>query len=149
MHMRKNALPRKFLNTALLSLLLSAAALAPTIPAASASDLASKTTASNTAQPDGEALPADAAPLPGTCGDEFKPIVGGDAWAYWKLTCSGGWITMSGWVDDLNADGKCAYVRGEFNDKTFVAKNCPATSPKTNFSWSRPGRFANGYLYVR
>lgn len=84
----------------------------------------------------------------GNCGDVFNPVING-AKAHWELTCSGGYVTMTGWVDDTSADGRCAYVRGEFQDGAVeLAKNCPADSPRTNFEWKHSGNRAYGFLYV-
>lgn len=85
----------------------------------------------------------------GVCGQSFHPFVRGGE-AYWTLSCSGNKITMTGWVKDTKADGKCAYVKAIFanGDSPTPAKACPK-GDETSFSWSGPGRLANGYLYVR
>lgn len=108
------------------------------------------------AQSDGEIVVADSeTPLAieGTCGDVRDVYVTNNgrvaARAHWELTCSGGRIYMSGWVDDTLSDGRCAYVRAEFSDGTYLAKNCPADSPRTNFKYSGRGNIANGYLFTR
>jgi hypothetical protein len=97
--------------------------------------------------------------IQGTCGDRFNPhipdngrIVGE---AFWDVKCklSGDqwFVYMVGWVDDTEADGKCAWVRGERwagDPDTQRAKDCPASGPRTNFTFKFAGRNANGYAYV-
>lgn len=68
--------------------------------------------------------------------------------ARWELTCADGQITMTGWVDDVRSDGKCAYVRGEFSNGTELAKDCPADGPREEFKWTHPGNIANGFAFV-
>jgi hypothetical protein len=82
------------------------------------------------------------------CGQSFHPIVRGGE-AYWVLTCSGGYITMQGWVKDTAADGKCAQVKGVFNNNIVRLSNkaCPK-GEKESFTWRHPGTIANGYLMV-
>jgi len=74
-------------------------------------------------------------------------VSGGEA--SWTLTCSGGNITMSGWVKDTSADGECARVKGVFNNNTVyqTAGACPKGT-SVSFSWTAPGTIANGYLTV-
>ncbi|CAL9296770.1 hypothetical protein ACFW5U_34820 [Streptomyces rochei] len=54
----------------------------------------------------GVAAPANAA----TCPSSASPKIDG-AEASWTLRCSGGTVTVSGWVEDTRMDGKCAVVR--------------------------------------
>lgn len=56
---------------------------------------------------------------------------------------------MSGWVKDTDADGKCARVKGVFNNNIVyqTAGACPKGTV-INFSWTAPGTIANGYLTV-
>ncbi|OLF12527.1 hypothetical protein [Actinophytocola xanthii] len=100
------------------------------------------------AGPDGEVT------VQGTCGDSFTPEIV-DGWgfvtarAYWSVWCSNGNVYMEGWVDDARSDGACAAVRGEFpNNPTQVAHNCPADSPRTEFTFKGTGRIVNGYLFL-
>jgi hypothetical protein len=90
--------------------------------------------------------------IQGTCGTVKDVSVYNNgflaATAHWELTCSGGNITMSGWVDDKRSDGKCAYVEAHFANATELAKNCPADSPRTNFKWTHSGSVVDGYLKV-
>jgi hypothetical protein len=93
--------------------------------------------------------------LLGTCGGVFNPVVRGGilrrvrAKAHWTLACHGGQITMSGWVEDTLADGKCAQVKAVFSNGNvfYSSKACPKGTRKS-FSWSGPGRVADGYLLV-
>jgi hypothetical protein len=84
----------------------------------------------------------------GECPSQFHPIVDGGE-AYWRLTCSGNNVTITGWVKDTKADGKCAYVRAEGGGRTAnpLAKACPK-GKVTHFTWTVPGREINAYLYV-
>jgi len=88
-------------------------------------------------------------PTRGGCGQTFNPDIRGRAEAHWTLSCSGGKITMTGWVKDTKSDGKCAYVKAVFSDGSSPtpAKACPS-GDKTSFSWSGPGSLADGYLYL-
>ncbi|WP_217144057.1 hypothetical protein [Streptomyces sp. AC627_RSS907] len=54
----------------------------------------------------GAAGPASAA----TCPSSASPVIDG-ARASWSLSCSGGTVKVSGWVEDTRMDGKCAVVR--------------------------------------
>lgn len=84
----------------------------------------------------------------GTCGQSFNPSVSGGK-ASWTLTCSGGKVTMSGWVEDTNADGKCARVKGVFNNNiTYQTAGACPKGTRVSFSWTAPGTIANGYLTV-
>ncbi|MDG9721667.1 MULTISPECIES: hypothetical protein [unclassified Streptomyces] len=68
----------------------------------------------------GVAAPASAA----TCPSSASPKIGG-AEASWTLRCSGGKVTVSGWVEDTRMDGKCAVVRiVGGNGVTKQAKAC-------------------------
>ena len=53
----------------------------------------------------------------GSCGQTFNPSIDGGK-AYWQLSCSGGNITMSGWVEDTSANGRCVRVKATFPDGT-------------------------------
>jgi hypothetical protein len=92
--------------------------------------------------------PAASAQPAGTCGQTFNPSTGGGA-ARWTLSCSGGKITMAGWVEDTAADGRCARVKAVFS--STVTKISRAACPKgtrQTFSWTYSGSIANGYLYI-
>lgn len=84
--------------------------------------------------------------LYGTCGGIYNPSTSGGH-AHWQLSCSGGRITMSGYVVDDKADGLCAAVKGVFGDAThYSSRACPKGTRK-DFSWSGPGSVADGYLF--
>jgi hypothetical protein len=51
------------------------------------------------------ASPAAAA----TCPSGASPVING-AKASWTLRCSGGTLSVYGWVEDTRADGKCAKI---------------------------------------
>jgi hypothetical protein len=109
--------------------------------------------AATPASPDGEfgAL--------GTCGQAFSADVRDNVRvvgrAHWDVICrwsgSEWFVYLEGWVDDIAADGKCVWVRGERfagDPNTQLAKDCPADGPRTDFTFKFPGRNANGYAYV-
>jgi hypothetical protein len=84
----------------------------------------------------------------GRCPQQFHPVVNGGE-AAWSLSCSGNKITITGWVKDTKADGKCAYVKAEGGGRTAnpLAKACPK-GKVTHFTWTVPGSEINAYLYV-
>jgi hypothetical protein len=84
----------------------------------------------------------------GNCGSPPFDVYISGAEAHWTLSCFNGRIYMDGRVDDTRGDGHCAEVKGVFSDHTSYARNCPATSPPTYFSWSGPGDTVYGYLYL-
>lgn len=88
------------------------------------------------------------ATVQGSCGQSFNPVINGGK-AHWDLSCSGGRIYMNGWVEDTSADGRCAFVKANFNNgySPTPAKACPKGT-RTNFSWNGSGTIADGYLYV-
>jgi hypothetical protein len=92
--------------------------------------------------------PAASAQPAGTCGQTFNPSTGGGE-ARWTLSCSGGKITMAGWVEDTDADGRCARVKGIFNGGIVRVTDgaCPKGT-RVKIYWVHPGTIANGYLYV-
>jgi hypothetical protein len=92
--------------------------------------------------------PGASAGVTGTCGQSFSPVTTGGR-ARWTLSCSGGRITMSGWVEDTKPDGECAYVKGIFSSTiTEVSRGACPEGDRENFSWTHTGSLANGYLYV-
>ena len=70
------------------------------------------------------------------------------AHAYWQLSCSGGNVTVSGFVEDTAANGRCARVKAQFpnGDWVFSEPACPE-GDREYFSWTKPGSSANVYLY--
>jgi hypothetical protein len=85
----------------------------------------------------------------GTCGDQPKnvTVVGGQA--SWSLYCSGNKITITGWVKDTKADGKCAHVKVEGGGKTVnpLKTACPKDTVN-HFTWTTSGNEIKAYLYV-
>jgi hypothetical protein len=83
-----------------------------------------------------------------SCGTIANPTVPG-AKAHWELQCDGGKITVTGWVQDTSADGKCAKVKAVFASGTTEYSNaaCPKND-KDGFTWSHPGSIADVYLYT-
>lgn len=83
----------------------------------------------------------------GGCGGSYSPRVGGGE-AHWDLTCSGGEITITGWVKDTAADGKCARVTAHFSNGDVSAwKACPEGTT-TRFSETHDGALVDAYLTV-
>lgn len=84
----------------------------------------------------------------GRCGQTFKPFVTGGR-AEWALNCSGGVITIRGWVQDLEADGECARVRVELpnGDVRHSNRACPAGEYQ-DFKFSARGSVIYAYLQV-
>jgi hypothetical protein len=92
----------------------------------------------------GSAGPASA----GTCGNVTNAKVNGGA-AAWNLYCYGGRITISGWVKDTNADGKCAFVKAFGGGKSMPhPKACPK-GRSTPFEWTTGGHEIEAYLYTQ
>jgi hypothetical protein len=54
----------------------------------------------------GAAGPASAATCPSTASPKIDGAIAG-----WSLSCSGGSVRVSGWLEDTRMDGKCALVR--------------------------------------
>lgn len=91
-------------------------------------------------------LPAGPASA-GTCGNKKHAVVDGGE-AAWSLSCNGNQITIDGWVKDLDADGKCAYVKANGNGQNMQhAKACPKNKV-TFFRWTVPGRNIEAGLFV-
>lgn len=83
----------------------------------------------------------------GGCGGNFSPKVAGGE-AHWDLTCSGGKITIAGWVKDTKEDGKCARVTAHFADGAVSQwKACPSGT-KTSFKATKSGSLVDAYLTV-
>jgi hypothetical protein len=82
----------------------------------------------------------------GRCGDSFHPKVNGGE-AAWSLSCHGGVITISGWVRDTRADGRCARVRVHMpnGDVHYSQRACPR-GRQHNFTFSGRGGIIDAYL---
>jgi len=90
------------------------------------------------------AISPDTAPAQG-CGEHKNLIITG-ATAHWTLTCSGGNITMRGFVVDTAADGRCAQVLATVGRvKHRSARACPKGDVDT-FVWTERGSRAVGSL---
>lgn len=86
----------------------------------------------------------------GVCGETFNPTSDdGGARAYWQISCQGGNVTMSGWVEDIAKDGRCGKVKAVFSDGTTVFSNgaCPK-GDRENFSWTRSGSSVRGEIFT-
>ncbi|GAA1295819.1 hypothetical protein [Saccharothrix xinjiangensis] len=69
--------------------------------------------------------------------------------AYWQLSCVGGNVTVSGWVEDTASDGQCARVKAQFHNSQnwkYSEPACPK-GERQSFGWTEPGSGANVYLY--
>ncbi len=83
----------------------------------------------------------------GGCGDTLDPVVNGVR-GHWTLNCSGGQITVDGWVEDIQLDGNCVGARGEFaSGETERAGTCDGYGSRANFRWTHPGAIADVYIY--
>lgn len=102
------------------------------------------------------ASPAVAAPVTasapppstqGSCGDNLEASLNG-AYGRWSLSCNGGQITVSGYVQDTLPDGDCAGARGEFaSGETETATTCAGVNSRADFTWTHPGSIADVYIY--
>ncbi|GAA3037645.1 hypothetical protein [Streptosporangium longisporum] len=90
---------------------------------------------------------SDSARVLGGCG-QIRNVTTSGARAHWELSCDSGLITVSGWLQDTDADGQCAKVKAVFASGTteFSSPACP-DGVKKHFSWSHPGAIADVYLY--
>jgi hypothetical protein len=83
----------------------------------------------------------------GNCGQTFNPSVGGGA-AAWTITCTGGKVSVNGWVKDTDADGKAAEVYGTWEDgSNFGTVRAGGEGTKKEFNKSHSG--SHVYLYLR
>ncbi|WP_243789779.1 hypothetical protein [Saccharopolyspora gloriosae] len=91
------------------------------------------------------AAPAqDVAPL-SKCGDHGPIDIPGGR-ADFKLTCKGGKITITGWVLDTAANGKCVWAYGKVGNNDFKSgKACPK-GKSVNFKATGKGSTAKVYL---
>jgi len=81
------------------------------------------------------------------CGESKEAVVGGGE-AYWKATCSGSSMTVSGWVRDTAADGMCARVKALMGGTwKYSERACPAGTTKT-FELTGSESDAEVYLYL-
>lgn len=81
------------------------------------------------------------------CGENMEASLNG-AYARWTLSCSGGQITVSGFVEDKAPDNDCVGVRGEFaSGETERVESCDGWGSRRDFTWTHPGSIADVYLY--
>ncbi len=83
----------------------------------------------------------------GGCGDTKDASTSG-AEGHWTISCSGGKVSVTGWVKDKDADGQCAQVYAYFpasGKYKYSAKACPKGNVK-NFTLTDKGSSANVYL---
>ncbi|MEU5693377.1 hypothetical protein [Actinosynnema sp. NPDC020468] len=83
----------------------------------------------------------------GGCGEVANPSIRG-ARAHWELSCAGGQIRVSGYVEDTSANGRCAKVKAVFpgGDSEFSEPACPEGNRK-HFDWRHPGSTVSVYLF--
>lgn len=85
----------------------------------------------------GTAGPASAA----ACSTSASPVIGG-ASASWSIRCTGDQLTVSGWLQDTRADGKCALVRINASNGASQRKNACGTGVREQFSFTFRGGFS-------
>jgi hypothetical protein len=72
------------------------------------------------------------------CGSVFDNVDVDGGEAAWSIDCGGNTITISGWVRDTDADGKCAYIKAFASNgesRVPLATAC-RKGTTTRFSWS-------------
>ncbi|OIJ86460.1 hypothetical protein [Streptomyces colonosanans] len=79
----------------------------------------------------GAAGPASAA----TCPSSASPVIDG-ASASWSLRCSGGGVTVAGWLQDTRMDGKCAVVRINAGNGAYRKKSACNSGVRQQFSFT-------------
>ncbi|MDP5314390.1 hypothetical protein [Streptomyces poriferorum] len=82
----------------------------------------------------GTAGPASAA----TCPSSASPVING-ASAGWTLRCSGNNVTVSGWLQDTRADGKCAKVRINAGNGAYKPKTACSSGVREQFTFTFNG----------
>lgn len=82
----------------------------------------------------GAASPASAA----TCPSSASPVTDG-ASASWSLRCSGGNVTVAGWLEDTRMDGKCAVVRINAGNGAYRTKSACSSGAREQFSFTFAG----------
>ncbi|MFI8437367.1 hypothetical protein ACIGJO_27230 [Streptomyces sp. NPDC079020] len=79
----------------------------------------------------GTAGPANAA----TCPSSASPVIDG-ASAHWSLRCSGGDVTVAGWLQDTRTDGKCAKVRISAGNGEYKATTACNSGVRNSFTYT-------------
>jgi hypothetical protein len=82
----------------------------------------------------GVASPASAA----TCPSSASPVIDG-ASASWSLSCSGGNVTVAGWLQHTRVDGKCAVVRSNAGNGAYRTKSACSSGVREQFSFTFAG----------
>ncbi|MFE7046278.1 hypothetical protein ACFU9X_44980 [Streptomyces atratus] len=59
--------------------------------------------------------------------------------ASWPLHCSGNNVTVSGWLQDTRADGKCALVRINAGNGDYQPKSACSSGTREQFSFTFHG----------
>lgn len=92
-------------------------------------------------------LESESVSMFGGCGDTFHPTTQGGE-AYWRVSCSGSFVTIRGWVQDTSADGQCARVKAYFPTYgwEYSRPACPRGEVQ-DFSFTHSGDTVLGYLY--
>ncbi|GAA0299422.1 hypothetical protein GCM10010302_42490 [Streptomyces polychromogenes] len=93
---------------------------------------------------------ASAAPtgVTGACGTTNAAYTSG-AEAHWTIQCSGGNVSVTGWVKDTDADGQCAQVYAYFpytGNWKYSARACPKGDVKEFTLTDQGSTGANVYL---
>lgn len=78
--------------------------------------------------------PASAA----TCPSSASPVIDG-ASASWTLHCSGGNVTVAGWLQDTRTDAKCAVVRINAGNGAYRTKSACTSGVREQFSFTFTG----------
>ncbi|MCX4966866.1 hypothetical protein OHA98_18895 [Streptomyces sp. NBC_00654] len=75
--------------------------------------------------------PANAA----ACPSSASPVIDG-ASAHWSLRCSGGDVTVAGWLQDTRTDGRCAKVRINAGNGEYKAKAACNSGVRNSFTYT-------------
>ncbi|MFE0627661.1 hypothetical protein ACFW3D_11870 [Streptomyces sp. NPDC058864] len=73
-----------------------------------------------------------------TCPSSASPVIDG-ASASWTLRCSGGNVTVAGWLQDTRRDAKCAVVRINAGNGDYRTKSACSSGVREQFSFTFTG----------
>ncbi|MFH9039916.1 hypothetical protein ACH4FA_11210 [Streptomyces sp. NPDC017966] len=73
-----------------------------------------------------------------TCPSTASPKIDG-AIAGWSLSCSGGAVRVSGWLEDTRMDGKCAMVRIVGGNGEYRTKQACGSGVREQFDFTFAG----------
>ena len=73
-----------------------------------------------------------------TCPSTASPKIDG-AIADWSLSCSGGAVQVSGWLEDTRMDGKCAMVRVVGGNGEYRTKQACGSGVREQFDFTFGG----------